>query len=77
MTSSSDDYVDRQLPEMRGTLPRSMSRRAHEDGRQLRRGDSEERDGRIDRKRSGSVRSGRLSSFDESDGVEQSASGSR
>ncbi|XP_031780562.1 microtubule-associated protein futsch isoform X1 [Nasonia vitripennis] len=79
VTSSSDDYVDRQLPEMRGTLPRSMSRRTQEDGRQLRRGDSEEREGRIDRKscQSGSVRSGRLSSFEESDGVEQTAAGSR
>lgn len=77
MTSSSDDYVDRQLPEMRGTLPRSMSRRTQEDGRQLRRVDSEEREARVDRKRSGSVRSGRLSSFEESDGVEPNATGSR
>ncbi|KAJ8672719.1 hypothetical protein QAD02_003979 [Eretmocerus hayati] len=70
LTSSSDDYVDRQLGDMRGSLPRSFGRRNGQS-----QGDLQERGQRS--RRSGSVKSGRLSSFDESDSTGFSSRGER
>jgi hypothetical protein len=66
VTSSSDDYVDKQQHERRGSLPRSVSRAP-------RRFDHEDIEPRNDRRKSSSGKSGRLSSYEDSDGVNHGA----
>lgn len=83
VTSSSDDYVQQPMTgvggyDRAGTLPRSfrasIGRNLQQDRR---REDSEERESvRSSRRaRSNSVKSGRLSSYEESDGIEHSGGG--